>query len=293
MKVLEYAFLACCVFAASDIFAYGLIVEKVPPEGSVWSKTKWSLSKGSEPSDKIKPSLSDGVCLGGLMKLDVDAEIDRLMIPGRARLSSDGHKLKVANNLNMNFSDSGISLKNGAALEIGGMFETHMDFRSKVFNGISIDLEDSFFSVASVLSISLGNANISKDVKMGFSANLCGASSFGMGDFVVDPYLTDEKSNLFFALNFKNKANKFPVVSINAGDLRGVHINLNVDEKLPRGKYVFVSAVAKKTDFDGIRISINGQEYKKLGTKVKTSGRNLSVEKRKNGKNTDLILIVG
>ena len=55
----------------------------------------------------------------------------------------------------MNFSDSGISLKNGAALEIGGMFETHMDFRSKVFNGISIDLEDSFFSVASVLSISL------------------------------------------------------------------------------------------------------------------------------------------
>ena len=87
MKALEYAFLACCVFAASDIFAYGLIVEKVPPEGSVWSKTKWSLSKGAEPSDKIKPSLSDGVCLGGLMKLDVDAEIDRLMIPGRARLS--------------------------------------------------------------------------------------------------------------------------------------------------------------------------------------------------------------
>ena len=292
MKTFYSLFFALYVFSISEGLAYNYKAVEVPPEGRKWTQTKWSLGEASAPSDKIKPSASDGVCLGGIMILDADAEVNSLTIPGRASLQADSHKLRVSNNLNMNFSKSSIHLKNGASLEVGGMFETHMDFRSTTLDGIIVDLEDSSFSVESVMSISLGGANVSKDRNMGFSANLVGKSNFSMGDFVVDSYLTDKDSKMFFAINFSNKGDKFPLATLAGGNMDGVKVNLHIDDKLPKGKYTFISAAAKKSQLDGICLSINGQPYEKFGKKIKVGNRNISVDKRKKGKLLELILSV-
>ena len=286
-KIYRLFVLFCLFIVLKGTFAYDFRIANVPPEGCSWSKAEWSLGGNSKISDTLKPSKSDNVILYGTVNLDVDTD----SVSQGTLLALVGHKLRVLKSMRMDISYSVLSLKNNAAIEVDGIFETYMDYRSSLL-GIAINLDDSTLSIASILSVPLSSAAASKDKKKGFAVNMLGKSVFSMGDFYVDSYLTAADSKMSFAFNFANKADKFPVVNVDSGDLSGVRANLKVDNNLPRGKYTFFSSDAGKAKLDGLRISINDQPYAKLGTKIKSAGKTLSIDKRKKGKMAELVLSV-
>ena len=256
-----------------------------------WSELKFRDPHGTPIPPAMKCSQHDTAILERAVCADSDMQLGTLVLPGRSSFFVDAKKLS-AGILRMNFTDSRISLKNGAEMEIRSTLETQSSFRTDAaIKGISIELENSSLKVP-IIALNIVSANVSKDTNLPFIFSLKGKSKLTFGDLSLDPLFLQEDSGARFKINIENMKENLPSVESSSDDLSAAELCIKLSDGFPKGTYGILKINSAKSKIKYPKLSVNGADFKKISDKRKVGTKNVSFSSKKTGKKETSLFII-
>ncbi len=255
-KIFYTAFILAVFVAESSAYNFACGAKN----DGLWSTTKWRGTEGTATAIGQVPGPADYVNIGAKITLDKDVEIKSLHITSPGALIIDGRNFVVNSKMTMNATDSALILKK-SKMQVDRKLETVMTPTSTTIKQNKISLEDSYFSLSSIVA-PVPSSKLKTNTNSGTTVELKGKSELVMkNSFEVDDIFRGKNgSTLFFKIVMSESGGNIPVIKLGYADWEGIKVEVNVPETVKTGKHPLIIVADKSADFKGIRLFLNGVE---------------------------------